>query len=56
MMAAYGAGAVTISGAGGVTVVSNGATAANPVIRTTYSSTAAIQTSANNWLVVGDLL
>jgi hypothetical protein len=56
MMAAYGAGAVTISGAGGVTVVSNGATAASPVIRTTYSSTAAIQTSANNWLVVGDLL
>jgi hypothetical protein len=56
IMAAYGAGAVTISGAGGVTVVSNGATAATPVIRTTYSSVAAIQTSANNWLVVGDLI
>lgn len=56
MMAAYDAGAVTISGAGGVTVVSNGATAASPVIRTTYSSAVAIQTSANNWLVVGDLL
>jgi hypothetical protein len=56
MMAAYGAGAVTISGAGGVTVVSNGATAASPVIRTTYSSAAAIQTTANNWLVVGDLI
>lgn len=55
-MAAYGAGAVTISGAGGVTVVSNGATAATPVIRTTYSSVAAIQTTANNWLVVGDLI
>ena len=56
MMAAYGAGAVTISGAGGVTVRSNGATPASPVIRTQYSSVGAIQTSANNWLVVGDLL
>jgi hypothetical protein len=56
MMAAYDAGAVTIAGAGGVTVVSNGATAASPVIRTQYSSVGAIQTSANNWLVVGDLI
>ena len=56
MMAAYGAGAVTISGAGGVTVVSNGATAASPVIRAQYSSVGCIQTSANNWLVVGDLI
>jgi hypothetical protein len=55
MMAAFGAGAVTISGAGGVTVVSGGATAASPVIRAQYSSVGAIQTSANNWLVVGDL-
>jgi hypothetical protein len=56
MMAAYGAGAVTISGAGGVTVVSGGATAASPVIRAQYSSVGAIQTSANNWLVIGDLI
>ena len=56
MMAAYGAGAVTISGAGGVTVVSAGATAATPVIRAQYSSVGCIQTSANNWLVVGDLI
>jgi hypothetical protein len=56
MMAAYGAGAVTISGAGGVTVVSGGATPASPVIRAQYSSVGAIQTSANNWLVVGDLI
>lgn len=56
MMAAYGSGAVTISGAGGVTVVSGGATAASPVIRAQYSSVGAIQTSANNWLVVGDLI
>jgi hypothetical protein len=56
MMSAYGAGAVTISGAGGVTVVSGGATPASPVIRAQYSSVGAIQTSANNWLVVGDLI
>ena len=56
MMAAYDAGAVTISGAGGVTVVSGGATAASPVIRAQYSSVGCIQTSANNWLVVGDLI
>ena len=56
MMAAYDTGAVTISGAGGVTVVSNGATPATPVIRAQYSSVGAIQTSANNWLVIGDLI
>jgi hypothetical protein len=55
MMSAFGAGLVTISGAGGVTVVSSGAVATSPVIRATYSSAAAIQTSANNWLVIGDL-
>jgi hypothetical protein len=56
MMAAFDAGAVTISGAGGVTVVSGGSTAASPVIRAQYSSVGAIQTSANNWLVIGDLI
>jgi len=56
MMAAYGSGAVTVSGAGGVTVVSGGATAASPVIRAQYSSVGCIQTSANNWLVIGDLI
>lgn len=56
MMAAYDAGAVTISGAGGVTVVSGGTTTASPVIRAQYSSVGAIQTSADNWLVVGDLI
>jgi hypothetical protein len=56
MMAAYDAGAVTISGAGGVTVVSGGATAASPIIRAQYSSVGCIQTSANNWLVIGDLI
>lgn len=56
MLAQYGAGAVTVQGAGGVTVVSNGAVASAPVSRTTYSPVGLIQTSANNWLVVGDIL
>jgi hypothetical protein len=47
-----GAGAVTISGAGGVTVLSAGAVAASPVLNQ-YKSCALIQTSANNWYVVG---
>ena len=47
-----GAGAVTISGSGGVTVLSAGATAASPVLNQ-YKSYALIQTSANNWYVVG---
>ena len=47
-----GAGAVTISGAGGVTVLSAGATSASPVLNQ-YKSCALIQTSANNWYVVG---
>ena len=47
-----GAGAVTISGAAGVTVLSAGATAASPVLNQ-YKSCALIQTSANNWYVVG---
>lgn len=47
-----GAGAVTISGASGVTVLSAGATAASPVLNQ-YKSCALMQTSANNWYVVG---
>ena len=47
-----GAGAVTISGAGGVTVLSAGATAASPVL-SQYKSCVLMQTSANNWYVVG---
>lgn len=49
-----GAGAVTISGAGGVTVLSAGATAASPVLNQ-HKSCALIQTSANNWYVVGGI-
>ena len=48
-------GLATISGGSGVTVVSTGATAASPIIRAQYSSATAIQTSANNWLIAGDI-
>jgi hypothetical protein len=51
----YGAGQVTIQGTGGVTVVSTGATAATPKTRVQYSTATLIQTSVNNWLVVGDI-
>lgn len=50
-----GAGQATISGAAGVTLTSIGATAATPKTRVQYSAGSAIQTSANNWLVIGDL-
>jgi hypothetical protein len=53
--AQYGAGQVTIQGGSGVTVVSTGATAATPKLRVQYSTATAIQTSVNNWLVVGDI-
>lgn len=50
-----GAGQVTCSGSAGVTVTSVGATAATPKTRVQYSGASAIQTSANNWLVIGDI-
>lgn len=53
--AQYGTGQVTISGGSGVTIVSTGGTAASPKLRAQYASASAIQTSANNWLVVGDI-
>ena len=49
-----GAGQVTIAGSATVTVTSTGATAATPKTRVQYSAASAIQTSANNWLVIGD--
>lgn len=55
MMAQFDNGNVTVSGASGVTVESAGTVTSNPVTRAIYSSIAAIQTSANNWFVVGDL-
>ena len=54
-LAQFGAGQVTVSGGSGVTVVSTGATASSPKLRVQYSTATAIQTSTNNWLVVGDI-
>jgi hypothetical protein len=51
----FGVGQVTIAGAGGVTIVSTGATASAPKLRAQYSTATAIQTSTNNWLVTGDI-
>ena len=53
--ARYGAGSLTIQGGAGVTIVSTGATAATPTLRAQYSTCTAIQTTNNNWLVVGDI-
>ena len=50
-----GAGVVTISGAVGVTVLSAGAVAASPTLAQ-YKSCAIMQTSANNWYVVGAIV
>jgi len=50
-----GAGQTTITQGSGVTITSTGATASAPKTRVQYSAASAIQTSANNWLVVGDL-
>lgn len=54
-MTQLGAGQVTVQGAGGVTVVSTGATAATPKTRVQYSTLTAVQTSTDNWLVIGDI-
>lgn len=54
----YGAGTVTIVGASSpnpVTIVSTGATSNQPQTRTQYSTATLIQTSTDNWLVVGDI-
>jgi len=50
-----GAGQVTVAGAGGVTILSTGATAATPKTRAQYSTLTAIQTVTNTWLVAGDI-
>lgn len=56
MMAQFDNGQVTVTGASGVTVESTGAVTSAPATRQIYSSMAAIQTAANAWLVVGDLV
>jgi len=50
-----GAGQVTFTQGAGVTIVSTGTTASAPKTRAQYSSATAIQVSANNWLVAGDI-
>lgn len=54
-MAQLGAGQVTVQGASGVTVVSTGGTASAPKARAQYSTLTAVQTSTNNWLIMGDI-
>jgi hypothetical protein len=54
-VAQTGAGQVTFAAGSGVTIVSNGATAATPKTRAQYSAASALQTSVNNWLVIGDI-
>ena len=54
----FGAGLVTIVGASSptaVTVRSTGAVSTAPVTRAQYSTATLIQTSTDNWLVVGDI-
>lgn len=54
-LAQLGAGQVTFAGGSGVTIVSTGATASAPRLRTQYSTATAVQTSTDNWLVMGDI-
>jgi hypothetical protein len=54
-IAQTGAGQTTITQGLGVTITSVGATASAPKTRVQYSAASAVQTSANNWLVVGDI-
>lgn len=54
-LAQTGAGQVTVAGDSGVTVVSTGATAATPKTRAQYSTLTCVQTSTDNWLVMGDI-
>jgi len=54
-IAQLGAGQITVAGAGGVTVVSTGATATTPKTRAQYSTLTCVQTSTDNWLVIGDI-
>lgn len=50
-----GAGQVTIQGAGGVTVASNGATSSAPKLRVQYSAATLIKVGTDSWYVIGDL-
>jgi hypothetical protein len=50
-----GAGQVTIQGASGVTVASNGATSTAPKLRAQYSAATLIKISTDAWYVIGDI-
>jgi hypothetical protein len=54
-LAQLGAGQVTFAGGSGVTIVSTGSTASAPKLRAQYSTATAVQTSTDNWLVMGDI-
>ena len=54
-VAQFGAGQITFAQGAGVTIVSTGGTASAPKLRAQYSTATAVQTSANNWLVMGDI-
>lgn len=50
-----GAGQVHVSGAGGVTVLSTGATAATPKTRAQYSAMTLIKAGTDTWYATGDI-
>jgi hypothetical protein len=50
-----GAGQVTVQGAGGVTVLSTGATAATPKTRAQYSVLTLIKAGTDTWYATGDV-
>ena len=54
-LAQLGAGQVTFAHGSGVTIVSTGATTSAPKLRAQYSTATAVQTSTDNWLVMGDI-
>jgi hypothetical protein len=50
-----GAGQVTVQGAGGVTLLSNGAIAATPKTRVQYSVMTLIKAGTDSWYATGDI-
>lgn len=54
-LAQTGAGQVTVSGASGVTIRSNGATATTPKTRVQYSAMVCIKIATDEWLCAGDV-
>jgi hypothetical protein len=54
-LAQTGAGQVTVSGASGVTIRSNGGTATTPKTRVQYSAMVCIKIATDEWLCAGDV-